>query len=71
MDLAPGVLPLLKVLAAFGAMLLGIRLRLGLGLSILLGAAALGLFFTTPPLVWPRAASWPSPAPSTWPPSWA
>lgn len=56
MDLAPGVLPLLKVLAAFFAMLLGIRLRLGLGLSILLGAAALGLFFTTPPLVWLRAA---------------
>ena len=56
MDLAPGVLPLLKVLAAFGAMLLGIRLRVALGLSILCGAALLGLLFGMSPTAWLAAA---------------
>jgi hypothetical protein len=55
-DLAPGVLPLLKVLAAFGAMLLGIRLRVALGLAILCGAALLGLLFGMSPAAWFTAA---------------
>lgn len=53
----PGLLPLLKVLAAFAAMLVGVRLRLGLGPSILAGAALVGLFFGTPPLAWLKAAA--------------
>ncbi len=45
-----------KVLLAFGVMLAGIRLRLGLGLAILAGAAVVGLAFGMSPAAWFRAA---------------
>lgn len=45
MDAFAQFVPLIKVLAAFTAMLVGIRLRLGLGSSILAGTALTGLFF--------------------------
>ena len=56
MTFAPGVLPLIKVLAAFGVMLLCIRLRLALGLAILCGGAVLGLLFGMAPGDWLLAA---------------
>jgi hypothetical protein len=43
-------LPFLKVLAAFGLMLAGMRCRLSLGLSILGGAALLGFLFGVGPV---------------------
>ncbi len=43
-------MPLIKIGAAFVFMLVGIRLRLGLGLSILLGSVILGLLFGMGPL---------------------
>lgn len=45
-------LPLTKVLAAFGVMLLGLRLRQPLWLSVLAGGLALALFFGMAPLTW-------------------
>ncbi len=45
-------LPLLKILLVFAAMLTGIRLRLGLGLSILAGSLLLALLFDMGPLSW-------------------
>lgn len=45
-------LPLAKVLAAFGVMLLGLRLRQPLWLSVLAGGFALALLFGMSPLVW-------------------
>ncbi len=41
-------LPLIKVLASFTCMLLAIRLRLGIGLSILVGSLTLALLFGMP-----------------------
>ncbi|MBU1000990.1 MAG: DUF401 family protein [Proteobacteria bacterium] len=55
MDTVASLLPLIKILAAFAAMLLGIRLRIGLGASILAGAALTGLFFGLPLGQWPGA----------------
>ena len=52
MDFSPGVLPLLKVLAAFAVMLVCIRLKIALGLSILCGAAILGPLFGMAPGAW-------------------
>lgn len=46
------ILPLLKILLVFAAMLTGIRLKLGLGLSILAGSLLLALFFGVGPLPW-------------------
>lgn len=45
MDVLAATLPFLKVLGAFALMLIGIRNRLGLALSILLGGAVMGLIF--------------------------
>lgn len=41
-------LPLIKVLASFACMLAGIRLKLGIGPSILIGSLALALLFSMP-----------------------
>ncbi|MGE4506568.1 MAG: DUF401 family protein [Desulfovibrionaceae bacterium] len=41
-------LPLIKVLASFACMLAGIRMKLGIGLSILLGSVVLALLFAMP-----------------------
>ncbi|MCM0755281.1 DUF401 family protein [Desulfovibrio aminophilus] len=57
MDFAPGVLPLLKVLAAFAAMLVCIRLKVALGLSILGGAAILCPLFGMAPGDWIAGAA--------------
>ncbi|MBU1229240.1 MAG: DUF401 family protein [Proteobacteria bacterium] len=46
------LLPLAKVLGAFGVMLLGLRLRQPLWLSVLAGSLVLGLFFGLPLLDW-------------------
>ncbi|MBU4263242.1 MAG: DUF401 family protein [Proteobacteria bacterium] len=43
-------LPFIKVLGAFGLILLGIRLRIGLGLSILAGGVAMGFLFYLGPM---------------------
>lgn len=47
-----GLIPLFKVLAAFVAMLAGIRLRLGLPLSILAGSVLLAALFRLSPTTW-------------------
>ncbi len=52
MHLLLSSLPLLKILLVFAAMLTGIRLRLGLGLSILAGSVLLGLLFGMGPVSW-------------------
>lgn len=56
MESFAALLPLAKVLAAFAAMLAGIRLRLGLGTSILCGAALTATLFGLPPGRWPQVA---------------
>jgi integral membrane protein (TIGR00529 family) len=43
-------LPFVKVLGAFALMLLGIRVKLGLGLSILAGGVAMGFLFDLGPM---------------------
>lgn len=48
--------PLIKVLLAFCAMLLGIRLRAGLFLSLLAGSFLLALMFGMGPMAWGAAA---------------
>ncbi len=50
------LLPILKVLLAFAAMLVGIRLKLGLLASILVGSLLLALLFGMGPLAWLGAA---------------
>lgn len=50
MDLIISSLPFLKVLAAFAVMLVGMRFRLSLGLSILLGGVLLGVLFGVGPV---------------------
>ncbi|KUG28470.1 hypothetical protein ASZ90_001659 [hydrocarbon metagenome] len=57
MDVLSGLFPLLKVLAAFVAMLAGIRLRLGLPLSILAGSVLLAALFALSPLAWITTAA--------------
>ncbi len=57
MDFIAGFIPLLKVLAAFAAMLTGIRLRLGLPLSILAGSILLAALFALSPLTWIATAA--------------
>jgi integral membrane protein (TIGR00529 family) len=52
MDYLTGLLPLFKVLCAFAAMLAGIRLRLGLPLSILAGSVLLAALFSLSPMTW-------------------
>ena len=49
-------LPFLKVLGAFALMLLGIRVKLGLGLSILAGGVAMGFLFDLGPMPLLRVA---------------
>ncbi|WP_461209999.1 DUF401 family protein [Desulfocurvus sp. DL9XJH121] len=51
------LVPLFKILAAFFCMLVGIRMRLGLGTSILTGAAVTGLLFGLPLGQWPGAVA--------------
>jgi len=48
--------PLLRLLAVFALMLLGVRLRLGLGLSVLLGSLVLALWFDMSPWQWAAAS---------------
>ncbi len=48
--------PVLSILAVFAVMLAGIRLKLGLGLSILAGSLVLALLFGLSPLDWILAA---------------
>jgi uncharacterized protein len=50
-------LPLAKVLGAFGVMLLGLRLRQPLWLSVLAGGLALALCFGMAPLSWLRVSA--------------
>ncbi|RJX26537.1 MAG: DUF401 family protein [Desulfurivibrio sp.] len=50
MDWLHASLPFLKVLGAFALMLLGIRCKFGLGLSILAGGVAMGFLFYLGPL---------------------
>jgi integral membrane protein (TIGR00529 family) len=45
MDLFSATLPFIKVLAAFAVMLIGMRNKIGLGISILLGGVFMGLIF--------------------------
>jgi hypothetical protein len=52
MDTITASVPFLKVIAVFCLMLTGIRLKLGLGLSILLGSLIMGLSFGLPALSW-------------------
>ncbi len=51
------LLPLAKVLVAFGVMLLGLRLRQPLWLSVLAGGLALALLFGMSPLEWLRVSA--------------
>lgn len=51
-----GIIPLLKVLSAFICMLAGIRFRIGLGTSILVGAVVLGFLFGMSPTAWLETA---------------
>ena len=53
---AGGIWPLIKVTLAFAAMLAGIRLRLGVWLSILAGSLILALSFGLGPIEWAGAA---------------
>jgi len=55
MDTLASLMPLFKIFTAFAAMLVGIRMRIGLGASILAGAALTGLFFGLPLGQWPGA----------------
>lgn len=48
------LVPILKVLAALGLMLIFLRLKLGIGLSILLGSLGMALFFGHGPVQWTR-----------------
>ncbi|WP_147820923.1 DUF401 family protein [Salidesulfovibrio onnuriiensis] len=57
MELLATSLPFIKVLAAFSVMLAGIRFKIGLGLSILLGSLALGFMFGLGPLQWAEAGA--------------
>ena len=50
-------LPLSKVLGAFGVMLLGLRLRQPLWLSVLAGSLVLGLLFGMDPLAWAQVSA--------------
>ncbi len=52
MDFLTVSLPFVKVLAAFTLMLLGIRFKIGLGISILIGSFALALLFGVGPQQW-------------------
>ena len=61
-------LPLAKVLAAFGVMLLGLRLRQPLWMSVLAGGLALALLFGMAPLDWLPPSS--SARPAIWSSSW-
>jgi hypothetical protein len=53
---APLFIPVLKVGGAFALMLLGIRCKLGIGLSILAGSLILGLSFGLGPIDWAATA---------------
>lgn len=57
MELLAKSLPFIKVLAAFTVMLCGIRFKIGLGLSILLGSLALGFMFGLDLLQWTEAGA--------------
>ena len=57
LDALVSFLPLAKVLAAFAVMLLGLRLRLPLWLSVLAGGLALALMFGMTPLDWLRVSA--------------
>jgi hypothetical protein len=50
-------LPFIKVIGAFLLILLGIRSRIGLGLSILAGGLAMGLLFGLDPRTWVRVSA--------------
>lgn len=52
----PLVLPILKMVCIFAVMLLGVRLKWGLALSMLLGSVAMGLLFGVAPGLWCRLA---------------
>ncbi len=54
MDLPAVTIPFVKVIVVFCLMLCGIRFKLGLGLSILIGSLAMGLIFGLPILSWGR-----------------
>jgi len=54
MDWLTAALPFLKVLGAFFLMLLGIRFKRGLAISILVGALAMGFFFGLSPLTFAK-----------------
>lgn len=51
------IVPFLKVLAAFVVMLAGMRFKIGLGLSILLGGLAMAFMFGLGPLEWARTGT--------------
>jgi integral membrane protein (TIGR00529 family) len=54
-DAVASFYPLLQLLAVFAFMILGIRLRLGLGLSVLIGSLILALWFGMSPWQWAGA----------------
>jgi len=54
MGLFDAAVPFIKVIAVFCLMLVGIRLKLGLGLSILCGSLVMGLAFGLPVFSWGR-----------------
>ena len=51
------MVPFVKVTGVFGLMLMGIRYKVGLGLSILFGSMLMGLVFGLPPAGWGRAGA--------------
>ncbi len=54
MDWLTAALPFLKVLGSFFLMLIGIRFKIGLALSILAGALAMGVLFGLSPLIFAK-----------------
>ncbi|NJB66534.1 hypothetical protein GGQ74_000174 [Desulfobaculum xiamenense] len=56
MDFPAALLPLFKIAAVFATMLGGIRLKIGLGLSILCGGLLTGALFGLPVAMWPQTA---------------
>lgn len=51
------MVPFVKVTCVFGLILLGIRYKIGLGLSILFGSMLMGLVFGLPLLQWGRTGA--------------
>lgn len=57
MDLVIRFLPFIKVISAFAVMLLGIRFKIGLGVSILAGSLGMAFFFGLGPVDWAQVGA--------------